>query len=175
MTVFYILIVFLALMLVIVAMLPFVYNTEQAVIIRKALVEVRDTVANLNLYPLWSSLNLPEIDKSEIEIDGHPKMAGHSCRWKSKKAGSGIITIRAIDDRHIHFDLDIISWKLKTKDNWFFEEWGERETKVTLQNNGRFTSPFARFFGQMLLKKFNRRIRTGLTNLKNLCEKDGRA
>ncbi|MEO5996256.1 MAG: SRPBCC family protein [Chitinophagaceae bacterium] len=171
MAAFYILLVLFAIALFIVAKLPHFYNMEQAVIIRKTLAEVRDTVADLNFYPQWSPLKIVET-KCEVEVSGPPKMTGHSCSWKNKGVVKGIITIRAIDDRHVHFDLNILSWKLKTSDNWFFEEWGDGETKVILQNNGKLSILFARVLGRMFAKKIIGRFRSALINLKNLCERD---
>jgi hypothetical protein len=170
MAVLYILIFIMAVLLVFAALLPQSYNVEQAIIIRKALAEVRDIVADFNYYSRWAPLQLTEPD-CFIEIRGLAKTAGHRCSWKGKKAGKGNVTIRAIDDRHIHFDLNIDTWKLQTRDNWYFEEWGEGETKVTLQNNGNFSYPFARFLRRVMIRRLQEGIRNGLNNLKNLCEK----
>lgn len=169
MALLYIFIFLLAILLIAAVMLPNAYNVEHVVIIRRAVTEVMDKVTDLRFYAQWSSLKLMD-PKWSVEISGVPKTIGHSCSWKKKISGKGNVTIRAIDERHVHFDLNIVPWHVKTRDNWFFEEWGDGETKVILQNNGLFAFPFARLMSWLILKKLHRGISKGLINLKILCE-----
>lgn len=170
MTIFYIFISLLSVVLIIIAVLRRSYNIEHVVIIRNVLEDVRDKVSDLNYFALWSPYKLKD-DAADIKINGTAGMAGHTCTWKGQKAGSGYISIRAIDEKHVHFDL--VSSKLlkiESNDNWFFEEWGDSETKVTWQKNGWLSFPFARFTGPMVIKQLHREIRNGLASLKVLCE-----
>ena len=83
----------------------------------------------------------------------------------------GSLTLRDIDRKHVHFDLEFIKpWKASASDDWLFEEWGNGETKVTWQNNGELPYPIARLISPMISKNLERQFIQGLKNLKSLCE-----
>jgi hypothetical protein len=170
MTVVYLFITLIILLLIIAAFLPGKYHLEHSTIIKKSLGEVRDKVADLHYFAKWNPWQLMET-KGTFNISGDPKTVGHTYSWKGRKTGVGKLSIRAIDDRHVHFDLTFIKpWKAHAKDNWFFEEWGREETKVTWQNNGDLPFPVPRLMGKMIHKNLNKQFVEGLNNLKRLCE-----
>ena len=100
------------------------------------------------------------------------RIPGHRYEWEGKKVGVGSLTLRAIDDKHIHFDLEFLKpFKAKGKDNWLFEHWGNgNETKVTWQNSCGLPWPIASLMGPKIVKDLNVQFVTGLNNLKKLCE-----
>lgn len=156
--------------LVLAALLPGKYNVEKSVIIHKPKDAVMDKVADLHNYAKWNPWQQSE-PNSKSEITGTPKMPGHKYYWNGKKIGEGSLTLRNIDQKHVHFNLEFLKpWKSVANDNWLFEEWGNGETKVTWQNNGALPWPMARLMGPILSKTLNKQFDTGLNNLKNLCE-----
>ena len=166
----YIFIALIVAVLLIPAFMPSRYNVEKITIINKPVSEVMNKVADLNLYAAWNPWQQAD-PSSTKKITGIPKTIGHQYVWQGKKTGMGSLTISGIDDKHIHFDLEILTpWKSKAKDNWLFEEWGNSSTKVTWQNSGDLPWPMARLMGPMINKNLNHQFETGLNNLKKLCE-----
>ena len=166
----YLLFCVIILVLIIAAKLPDRYHVEHITVIKKSLRDVMDKVADLNYYAKWNPWQMKE-KEGEFEVTGSPKTPGHQYRWQGRKTGIGSLTLRDLDEKHIHFDLRFIKpWKAWAKDNWLFEEWGNGETKVTWQNNGDLPFPLARLMGPMLKKSLNKQFAEGLRNLKALCE-----
>lgn len=156
--------------LVIALFLPAQYHIEKTAFIKKPVSEVMNRIADLNYYAQWNPWQQKDT-QSKFEITGAPKKPGHKYAWTGKKTGSGSLTLRAIDAKHIHFDLQFIKpWKAGANDNWLFEEWGNDETKVTWQNHGDLPYPMARLMGRMLKKSLGKQFTEGLNNLKVLCE-----
>jgi hypothetical protein len=157
-------------LLVLAFFMPKVFNIEKTIIIGKPVEDVMNRVGNLNFYSLWNPWQ--QMDKSATnDITGTPKEPGHKYAWVGKKIGVGSLTLRDIDEKHIHFDLVFLKpWKSNAKDNWLFENWGEGETKVTWQNSGELPWPMARLMGPMINKNLNHQFGVGLENLKKMCE-----
>ena len=173
MTVVYILLVLVLLLVLFAALLPGKYNVEKSIIIKKPVPAVMDKVGDLNYFAKWNPWQLME-KSGKFNITGDPKTVGHKYSWEGKKTGVGSLTLRRIDRKHIHFDLEFIKpFKSSAKDNWLFEEWGNGETKVTWQNNGELPFPVARLMGPIIKKGLDRQFVEGLKNLKNLSENDG--
>ncbi|WP_207511227.1 SRPBCC family protein [Longitalea luteola] len=173
MTVLYILgalIVVIVLLLIIALFLPDGYYIEKSAIIKKPCDFVMDKVADFHNHIQWNPWH-PKGAAKAGAITGLAKRPGHKYSWKESKIGTGSLTLRDIDDRHIHFDLDFIKpVKTTARDNWLFEEWGNDETKVTWQNFGDLPYPVGRLIGYMLHKNLNAQIAEGLKNLKKFCE-----
>ncbi|MET0636317.1 MAG: SRPBCC family protein [Chitinophagaceae bacterium] len=152
------------------AWMPKTFNIEKTIVIDKPASVVMDHVADLNYYSKWNPWQ--QIDKTaSLVVSGVPKTPGHKYEWNGKKVGSGHLTLKDLDDRHIHFDLQFLKpFKSTAKDNWLFEPWGEGSTKITWQNSGGLPWPIARLVGPMMSKGLNRQFETGLKNLKELCE-----
>jgi hypothetical protein len=171
MIVVYIILGLIVLLLLISAMMPKSYNVEKTNIIKKSVVDVMNKVGNLNSYSKWNPWQQMD-PAAKATITGTPNTPGHKYAWEGKKTGIGSLTLRALDDKHIHFDLEFLKpWKAKAKDNWLFEPWGDGgETKVTWQNSGELPWPMARLMSPMINKNLNQQFVTGLNNLKKLCE-----
>ena len=148
------------------------YHVEQSIVIPCPPGEVMKRVANLNDYAEWNPFQKAEPAAGK-EVTGTPGQPGHRYAWKGKKIGMGSLTLRSINDKHLHFDLEFAKpWKSKASDNWLFEPWGDGgETKVTWENNGELPWPMGRLMGVMITRNLNRQFATGLKNLKELCEK----
>lgn len=161
----------IALFLILAAFMPGVYNIEKNIIINKSVATVMSRIGDLGYYSQWNPWQ--QLDKSTVsKITGTPMQPGHRYDWEGKKVGVGSLTLRDIDAKHIHFDLEFIKpWKSKAKDNWLFEPWGDNETKVTWQNSGQFPWPIARLMGPMITKNLSHQFQKGLENLKEMCEK----
>lgn len=170
MIVVYILLALIALLLIGSALLPKTYNVEKTIIIKRPATEVMSHVGNLNEYAKWNPWQQMDPSATKI-ITGTPNTSGHQYSWQGKKIGMGSLTIRDLDNKHIHFDLEFLKpWKSKANDNWLFEQWGEGDTKITWQNSGVLPWPMARLMGGMINKNLNKQFETGLNNLKKLCE-----
>lgn len=158
------------LLLIIAAMLPKSFNVEKNAIINKPVADVMRRVADLNYYSKWNPWQ--QSDNTAINtISGNAGTPGHKYAWEGKKVGIGSLTLRDIDNSHIHFDLQFLKpWKSKAKDNWLFEHWGDEGTKVTWQNNGELPWPIARLMGPLLNKNLNHQFEQDLNNLKKMCE-----
>ena len=171
MTVVYIILGLIALLLLIAAFLPGTYNVEKSTIIKKNQSDVMSSVGDLNYYSKWNPWQQSD-PTAKSTITGTPKTPGHRYGWEGKKVGVGSLTLNAIDDKHIHFDLEFVKpFKSKAKDNWLFEHWGDgNETRVTWQNSGEFPWPIARLLGPSITKQLNQQFVTGLNNLKRMCE-----
>jgi hypothetical protein len=173
MTILYIvsvIIVLIIALLLIALFLPGAYHVEKSAIIKKPVAFVMDRVADLNYYAKWNPWQ-KKGSNNKNEITGNPKTRGHKYSWAGKKIGIGSLTLRDIDNKHVHFNLEFIKpWKASANDDWMFEEWGTGETKVTWQNNGDLPYPIARLMGAILKKSFNRQFVEGLNNLRQLCE-----
>lgn len=156
--------------LVIGAIMPSRYNVEKTTLINKPVGEVMSKVGNLNYYANWNPWQ--QMDPSSAKtVTGQPKTIDHKYSWHGKKIGVGSLTIRSIDDKHIHFDLEFLKpWKSHANDNWLFENQGEDETKVTWQNSGNLPWPMARIMGPMINKNLNHQFEKGLDNLKKMVE-----
>ena len=170
MIVIYIFAGLIGLLLVIAALLPKVYNVEKTIVINKPVPDVMNLIADLNYYSQWNPWQ--QSDKTaKNSISGTPKMSGHKYAWEGKKVGVGSLTLKSMDEKHIHFDLEFLKpFKSKAKDNWLFEPWGEDETKVTWQNSGQLSWPIASLMGPMITKNLNHQFEQGLNNLKKMCE-----
>lgn len=165
------LVVIIVLLLVIALFLPNGYFIEKSAIIQKPCHFVMDKVADLHNYAQWNPWQQKE-PGSKSNITGLPKRPGHKYSWKGKKIGEGSLTLRDIDDKHVHFELEFIKpWKGSARDNWLFEEWGNGETKVTWQDFGMLPYPVGRLMGYMIHKNLNRQFTEGINNLKKFCEK----
>lgn len=166
----YIFIGLVAVVLLISAFMPSRYNVEKSTVIHKPVRVVMDTVGDLNQYAAWNPWQ--QSDPAAIKkITGTPRTVGHRYEWRGKKVGEGSLTIIGIDDKHIHFNLEILKpWKSKARDNWLFEEWGNGETKITWQNSGNLPWPIARLMGPMINKNLNHQFQLGLNNLKKRVE-----
>lgn len=157
--------------LLIAALLPNSYLVEKSIIVTKPVADVMGKVADLNWYAQWNPWQKTEPDSLQ-EITGTPKAVGHRYRWKGKKIGEGSLTLRDIDSKHVHFDLEFLKpWRANASDNWVFEEWGTGETKITWQNNGDLPYPIGRLMGLLINKNLQKQFEQGLLNLKSLCEK----
>lgn len=171
MIVVYIVVGLILLVLLIAALLPKTYNVEKSVVIDKPTDEVMDKVGDLNYYSKWNPWQQTD-PTVQNTITGTPKTAGHKYAWEGKRVGVGSLTLRDIDAKHIHFDLEFLKpWKSKAKDNWYFESWGDgSQTKVTWQNSGGLPWPIASLMGPMISKNLNHQFEQGLNNLKKMCE-----
>ena len=151
--------------------MPKTYNIEKSIIIRKPVSEVMNKIGDLNYYSKWNPWQQSDAT-TQSAITGTPKTSGHRYAWEGKKVGVGSLTLRNIDDKHIHFDLEFLKpWKSKAKDNWLFEPWGDgSETKVTWQNSGGLPWPIASLMGPMINKNLNHQFEQGLNNLKKMAE-----
>jgi hypothetical protein len=164
------LVVIIVLLLIIALFLPDGYFIEKSAIIKKPCDFVMDKVADFHNHIQWNPWQ-PIGKKEGSSISGLPKRPGHKYSWKDTKIGTGSLTLRDIDDKHIHFDFEFIK-PIKTiaRDNWLFEDWGTNETKVTWQNFGALPYPIGRLIGYTLHKNLNQQITEGLKNLKKFCE-----
>ena len=170
MIVVYIFIGLIILLLIIAALLPKTFNVEKTTIISKPVVDVMNRVGDLNYYSQWNPWQQTDAT-ARSTITGTPKIPGHRYAWQGKKVGVGSLTLRDIDSKHIHFDLEFLKpWKSKAKDNWLFEPWGNSETKVTWQNSGELPWPMASLMGPLITKNLNHQFEQGLSNLKRMCE-----
>src|SRR6185436_3242095 len=156
MIVVYVIIGLIALVLLISAMLPKSYNVEKSTIINKSVSDVMNRVGDLNHYSKWNPWQQMD-PNAKSTITGTPKTPGHRYGWEGKKVGVGSLTLRDIDNKHIHFDLEFLKpFKAKAKDNW--------------QNSGELPWPMASLMGPKITKDLNVQSVTGLNNLKKLCE-----
>jgi Polyketide cyclase / dehydrase and lipid transport len=152
-------------------LMPKTYNVERSIVIKKTAEEIKKYVGDFNHYAAWNPWQKME-PASVKTISGAPHSPGHKYEWKGKKIGTGSLTLKKTDPKHIHIDLEFLKpWKAKAKDNWLFEPWGDdAATKVTWQNSGELPWPIARLMGPMISKNLNHQFGTGLENLKNMCE-----
>jgi len=170
MIIVYIFVGLVVIILVIAAFMPKIYNIEKTIVIKRPVAEVKSHVGDFNDYIRWNPWMQMEPTANKT-ITGTPNTAGHKYTWQGKKIGVGHLSIRSVDDRHIHLELEFLKpWKYKAKDNWLFEPWGDGETKVTWQNSGQLPWPMARLMSPMINKNLNHQFGTGLDNLKKLCE-----
>jgi hypothetical protein len=165
------LVVVLVLLLIIALFLPDGYFIEKSAIINKPCAFVMDKVADFNNHIQWNPWQQKGAN-SESKITGLSKRPGHKYSWRGNKMGTGSLTLRDIDEKHIHFDLKFIKpLKITARDNWLFEEWGIDETKVTWQNAGMLPYPMGRLMGYMLHKNLKHQFSEGLKDLKKFCER----
>jgi hypothetical protein len=170
MPVIYILVGLIGLLLVIAALMPKVYNVEKTIVISKPVPDVMNLIGDLTYYSQWNPWQQSD-PTTKSTVTGTPKTPGHKYSWEGKKVGVGSLTLNSMDDKHIHFVLEILKpWKTKAKDNWMFEQWGDGETKVTWQNSGQLPWPIARLMGPLINKNLNHQFEQGLNNLKKMCE-----
>ena len=166
-----ILVVVIVILLIIALFLPDGYFIEKSAIIKKPCDFVMDKVADFHNHIQWN----PWQQKSahaESKITGLSKSPGHKYSWKGNKMGTGSLTLREIDERHVHFDLEFIKpVKTTARDNWLFEDWGNDETKITWQNFGLLPYPMGRLKGYMFHKNLNHQFSEGIKNLKKFCER----
>lgn len=171
MIIVYILIGIILGLLVLALVLPGKYHVEKSTIIHKPVAHVMNAVADLNHYAAWNPWQKTD-PGAQKTITGNPKTVGHKYAWEGKKVGVGSLTLRDIDQKHVHFNLEFIKpFKSKASDDWLFEEWGHGDTKVTWSNNGELPFPIARLIGPGLVKTLNKQFEEGLASLKTLCEK----
>ena len=166
----YIFIGLILLLLIIAALMPKTFNVEKTIVVNQPVKQVMDRVADLNYYSQWNPWQQSD-PSAKSTVTGTPKTSGHKYAWVGKKVGVGSLTLRNLDDKHIHFDLEFLKpWKSKAKDNWLFEPWGNNETKITWQNSGQLPWPMASLMGPMINKNLNYQFEQGLNNLKKMCE-----
>jgi hypothetical protein len=168
----YILLGIIAVLLVAASLLPKSYNVEKHIIIGRPVDFVMQRVGDLNYYSQWNPWQQSD-PSAKSTITGTPGQPGHKYAWEGKKVGVGSLTMRSIDAKHIHFDLQFIKpMNSKANDNWLFESWGDgSETKVTWQNSGELPFPMGRLMGPLINKQLNKQFEQGLVSLKGLCER----
>jgi len=150
--------------------MPKTFNVEKTIVISRPVTVVMDRVSDLNHYSKWNPWQQAD-PTAKGSITGSAKVPGHKYSWEGKKVGVGSLTLKNMDDRHIHFDLEFLKpWKSKAKDNWLFEPWGDGETKVTWQNSGQLPWPIASLMGPMITKSLHQQFEQGLNNLKKMSE-----
>ena len=170
MIVIYIILGLIVLLLIIAALLPKRFNVEKTVVINKPVSLVMGYVGDLNYYSKWNPWQQSDPSATNT-ITGTPKTPGHKYAWQGKKIGIGSLTLRSLDSKHIHFDLEFLKpFKSKAKDNWLFEPWGNTDSKVTWQNSGELPWPMASLMGPMIIRGLNKQFEQGLNNLKKMCE-----
>ena len=170
MLVVYIVIAILLVLLIAALLLPGKYHVEKSAIIKKNVTEVMNRVADLTNYAAWNPWQQSD-PTANGTITGVPKTVGHKYAWEGKKVGAGTLTLRDIDNKHVHFNLEFFKpFKAKASDDWLFEEWGNGETKVTWSNNGELPFPIARLMGPSITKGLNKSFVEGLENLRKMCE-----
>ncbi len=170
MIVIYILLGLIVILLLAASLMPRAYHVEKSTVIARPVHTVMERVGNLNHYAKWNPWQQADPTARQT-ISGEPNTPGHRYEWQGKKVGMGSLTIRGVDARHIHFDLEFLKpWKARAKDNWLFEAWGDGGTKVTWQNSGELPWPMARLMGPMINKGLDKQFTTGLANLKTMCE-----
>jgi len=170
MMILYMVIGLMILLLVITLFLPNTYHILRSEVIKAPLARVREKVGDLNQFKNWNPLLKIE-PRARFAISGEPMKPGHRMNWNGTRIGAGRLTIRSADDQHIHFELEILRpWKSSASDNWYFEHWGENDTKVTWEISGRLPYPLARLLGPRIKRRMNRSFREGLQNLKRLNE-----
>lgn len=166
----YIILGLIVALLIAASLMPKAYNVEKTIVIKKPVPEVMNYIGDLNHYSKWNPWQQAD-PTAKSTISGTPKISGHQYAWVGKKTGVGSLTLKDMDDRHIHFLLEFFKpWKSKAKDNWLFEPWGEGEAKITWQNSGDLPWPMARLMGPMITKNLNHQFEQGLNNLKKMCE-----
>jgi hypothetical protein len=167
----YIFIGLILLLLIISALMPKVFNVEKTIVITQPAPEVMARVSDLNYYSQWNPWQQSD-PTAKHTITGTPRMPGHKYAWEGKKVGVGSLTLRDLDNKHIHFDLQFFKpWKSQAKDNWLFESWGDgSQTKITWQNSGALPWPIASLMGPMIVKNLNHQFEQGLLNLKKMVE-----
>jgi len=166
----YIFIGLIVILLLIAALLPKGFNIEKTIVINSPVAQVMKHVADLNYYSQWNPWQQSD-PTTKKEITGVAGVPGHKYSWQGKKVGVGSLTLKSVDDKHLHFDLEFIKpFKSKARDNWLFEQWGNDETKVTWQNSGALPWPIASLMGPLLQKSLNKQFETGLNNLKKMVE-----
>jgi Polyketide cyclase / dehydrase and lipid transport len=171
MIILYILLGIIATLLIVALFLPGKYQIEKTAIIKNTVSEVMMRVADLNHYAAWNPWQKSD-PGAKGTITGTPAQKGHKYAWEGSKVGIGSLTLRDIDNKHVHFNLEFIKpFKSKASDDWLFEEWGQGETKVTWSNNGDLSYPIARLIGPGLKKSLNRQFEEGLENLRKICER----
>lgn len=159
-----------AMLLVIAALMPSRYHVEKSIVVNKPVEQTKPFVGDFNHYSQWNPWQQMEPDAPK-NISGTPMSPGHRYEWKGKKIGTGSLTLKHIDTKHIDIDLEFLKpWKAKAKDNWLFEEWNDGGTKITWQNSGALDWPIARLMGPMIHKNLDHRFTIGLENLKKACE-----
>jgi hypothetical protein len=157
-------------LLLIAAVMPKTFNVEKNIVISRPVAEVMSRISDLHYYSQWNPWQQSDPTATNT-ITGTAGMPGHKYAWVGKKVGVGSLTLKSLDDKHIHFDLEFLKpFKSKAKDNWMFEAWGDGETKVTWQNSGQFPWPVASLMGPMINKNLNKQFEQGLNNLKKMCE-----
>jgi hypothetical protein len=163
------LVIVIGLLLIIALFLPDGYFIEKSAIIKKPCAFVMDKVADFHNYIQWNPWQKESDNKNNIT--GLSKNPGHKYSWKGTNIGTGSLTLRDIDDKHVHFDFEFIKpVKTIASDNWLFEEWGNDETKVTWQNSGTLPYPIGRLIGYVFHRNLNHQFTEGLKNLKKFCE-----
>ncbi|MBC7848164.1 MAG: SRPBCC family protein [Chitinophagaceae bacterium] len=170
MIVVYIIVGLILFLLVMAMMLPGRYHIEKTTIIHRSVREVMDKIADLNHYAKWNPWQ--QSDPSAVgTITGTPHTAGHKYAWKGRKVGEGSLTLRDLDSKHVHFNLEFVKpFKSKASDDWLLEEWGSGDTKVTWSNNGEFPFPVGRLLGPAITKGLHKQFVEGLASLKKLVE-----
>jgi hypothetical protein len=165
------LVVVIVLLLIIALFLPDGYFIEKSAIIKRPCAFVMDKVADFHNHIQWNPWH-QKGSSSDTNITGLSKRPGHKYSWKGTKLGKGSLTLRDIDEKHIHFDFEFINpIKITSRDNWLFEEWGNDETKVTWQNAGALPYPMGRLMGYMIHKSLKQQFADGLKSLKTFCER----
>ena len=170
MLIVYIFVGLIVLLLIIASLMSKNFHIEKTIVISKPVPKVMEKIFDLNHYSKWNPWQQAD-PTVKNQITGTPGTPGHKYSWQGKKVGIGSLTLRDMDAKHVHFDLEFLKpWKSQAKDNWLFEPWGDGETKVTWQNSGELPWPIARLMGPMISKNLNHQFQQGLNNLKKMVE-----
>jgi hypothetical protein len=166
------LITFIALVLIIAALLPANFYIERSVVINAAPQKVYEQVADLNKYLKWNPW-------SEIEPDAKNSLGeissgeGAAWSWEGKEIGKGKLTILKADKyTSVETKVEFIEpWKGVNYGFWTFipQEGG---TKVVWAFEGTFSYPFERFMYFYIDRKLGEDFDRGLANLKRKCESE---
>src|SRR5687768_8629589 len=103
-------------LLLVSALMPKNYLVEKSVIIKKPVDLVKSKVTDFNAYAAWNPWQQMEPNAIKT-ISGTPGMPGHKYEWQGKKIGTGSLTLKSLDEKHVHIDLQFLKpWKTLAKD-----------------------------------------------------------
>lgn len=162
---------FIALFLLVAAVLPGTYTVERSIEIDRPPALVYAQVTDYNAWLEWSPW--PQMDpNAKHTVNGAPGTVGMTWSWEGDELGVGAMTIAALDEnRSLHSTLEFKEPMQSIADDYVeLEPLDGGRTRVTWRNTGELPYPVGRYFGLGMDGMLGPQYEDGLQNLKALCE-----
>lgn len=161
---------FLALLLIIAALLPSNYRVERSTTINAPVGKVFEQVADLNNYIKWNPWSELDADAKNT-VTERGRGTGSIWSWEGEIVGKGNLSIVKLEEgKSIETKVTFLEPMESTSSGFWKFENSDHGTNVSWAFEGGLSYPIERYIGFFMDDMLGEDFEKGLANLKNRCE-----